>query len=224
MKLLMLLCLLLNQNDIVVPLVQPPQNVAPQPTAVDTVRLDEYYFIESDDPLIILDSPVGLVTTQSWKQGTVLHSRFAGSNGVEERVVQKQYGYTIRGIATGRAEILLLKAGASDVSDIRRIPLTVTAIPEPPVFPPEPERLKDEMAKAFRVYESELRKAHQELADRLMNGTIKSEQEAATWLGTAHQELRKRAFTPLLQLEEADFGGPNWTAEKHAEYIRRYAE
>lgn len=224
MKLLMLLCLLLNQNDIVVPLVQPPQNVAPQPTAVDTVRLDEYYFIESDDPLIILDSPLGLVVAKPWQQGTVLHSRFAGGNGIEERVVEKKYGYTIRGMATGKAEILLLKAGASDQSDVRRIPLTVVDVPVDPIISPEPVRPKDEMALAFRVYESELRKAHQELANRLMNGTIKSEKEAADWLGTAHQELRKRAFTPLLQLEEADFGGANWTAEKHAAYIRRYAE
>ena len=224
MKLLMLLYLVLGQNDIVVPLVQPPETVAPQPTAVDTVRLDEYYFVESDDPLIILDSPVGLVTTQAWKQGTVLHSRFAGGSTVEERVVQKLYGYTIKGVAEGKTEILLLRAGAYDQLGMRRIPLTITAIPEPPVFPPEPDKPKDELAQAFRVYESELRKAHQELANRLMNGTIKSEQEAATWLGTAHQELRKRAFTPMLQLEEADFGGPNWTAEKHAAYIRRYAE
>ena len=224
MKLLMLLCLLLNQNDIVVPLVQPPQNVAPQPTAVDTVRLDEYYFIESDDPLIILDSPMGLVSTKPWQQGTVLHSRFAGGNGVEERVVQKPYGYTIRGMTTGKVEILLLKVGAADQSDIRRIPLTILDPTPETIITPQPVKPLDDMAKAFQVYQSDLRKAHQELADRLLNGTIKTEQEAAIWLGTAHQELRRRAFTPLLQLEMQDFGGANWTPEKHAAYIRRYAE
>lgn len=223
MKMLMLLCLWLVQDDIVVPVVQPPQNVPPQPTQVDSFRLDEFYFIESDDPLIILDSPVGLITTKSWQQGTVIYSRFAGGTTTEERTVAKKYGYTLRAVATGKVEVILLKAGATDATSMKRLPLTVTAAPDAPIFRPEPDKPLDEMSKAFRFYEVELRKAHKDLAQRLRSGAIRSEADAAAWLGTANQEIRRRAFTPMLAVEAEVFGGEKWSAESHADFIERYS-
>lgn len=223
MKLLMLLCLWM-QDDIVVPVVQPPQNVPPQPTQVDTFRLDEFYFIESDDPLIILDSPLGLITTKSWQQGTVIYSRFAGGETTEERTVTKKYGYTIRAVATGKVEVILLKAGATDATSMKRLPLTVTPVPDTPILRPEPDKALDEMGKAFRFYETELRKAHKDLAERLRSGAIRSEADAATWLGTANQEIRRRAFTPMLAVEAEVFGGDKWSAESHADFIERYSK
>ena len=67
-------------------------------------------------------------------------------------------------------------------------------------------------------------KAQGELADRLESGEITSEKAAADWFGIAGQEARKRAFLPLLRAEAMAFGSENWTAEKHARYIRRYAK
>jgi hypothetical protein len=224
MKLLMLVCLWLVQDGIVVPISPPPQTQPPQPTQVDTFRLDEFYFIESDDPLIILDSPVGLITTKSWQQGTVIYSRFAGGTAAEERTVARKYGYTIRAVAIGKVEVILLKAGATDATTMKRLPLTVTPVPDAPIIRPEPNKPLDEMGKAFRFYEVELRKAHKDLAERLRSGAIRSESDAATWLGTANQEIRRRAFTPMLAVEAEAFGGEKWTAEDHANFIMRYTE
>jgi hypothetical protein len=81
----------------------------------------------------------------------------------------------------------------------------------------------DDVSMAFAAYERAWRAAQGDLADRLDRGEITSEAMAAEWFGAANAEARRIAFTPLLRLESAAFGGENWTAEKHSRYIRRYA-
>jgi hypothetical protein len=79
------------------------------------------------------------------------------------------------------------------------------------------------VAAAFKAYEFAWREAQGQLADRLESGEITSEKLAADWFGAANLEARKQAFLPLLRAESVVFGGDNWTAQKHAAYIRRYA-
>jgi len=152
----------------------------------------------------------------------VIFSRFAGGKGLEERTVTRANGYVIRGLAAGTAELLILPAGSADVTDLRRRILNVTAAQTtPPDGRPQPPA--DEVAVAFRAYEAAWRQAQSDLADRLDSGEITSEKLAADWFGTANLEARKQAFLPLLRAESVQFGGENWTAEKHSAYIRRYA-
>ena len=170
---------------------------APKPTA-DTFSTDQLYLIQSDVALVVLASPAGVLQ------------------------VTQQFGYLVRGIAAGTAELLVLPAGSADVMDLRRRILTVTAAQTtPPDDRPRPPA--DDVAAAFRQYEQEWREAQGELADRLDAGEITSEKAAADWFSVAGQEARKQAFLPLLRAESIVFGGEGWTAEKHARYIRRYA-
>lgn len=81
----------------------------------------------------------------------------------------------------------------------------------------------DDVAAAFSRYESLWRDAQKELANRLDSGQITSEAAATEWFAVANQEARKQAFLPLLTIESKAFGGEQWTAEKHAAHIRRYA-
>ena len=206
------------------PLQPTPQiedNPQPQPTA-DTFSIDQLYLIQSDLSLVILASPAGVLQVTPAKQGSVIFSRFAGGKGLEERTVSRANGYVVRGLAAGTAELLILPAGSADVTDLRRRILNVTAAQTtPPDGRPQPPA--DDVAVAFRAYEVAWRQAQSDLADRLDSGEITSEKLAADWFATANLEARKQAFLPLLRAESVQFGGENWTAEKHANYIRRYA-
>ena len=195
---------------------------APKPSA-DTFQTDQLYLIQSDVALVVLASPAGVLQVTPAKSGAVIYSRFAGGTGLEERQVTQQFGYIVRGIAAGTAELLVLPAGSADLQDLRRRILNVTAAETtPPDGRPQPPA--DDVAAAFRAYEKSWRAAQGELADRLESGEITSEKAAADWFSVAGQEARKQAFLPLLRAESVVFGGDGWTAEKHARYIRRYAD
>jgi hypothetical protein len=227
-RLLFLLASLLQDGQTIV-FPEPPEpapviqeeRTEPQPSA-DTFQTDQLYLIQSDLALVILASPAGVLHVTPARQGSVIFSRFAGGSGLEERQVSKPHGYVIRGLAAGTAELLVLPAGSADVTDLRRRILTVTAAQTtPPDGRPRPPA--DDVAAAFRAYESAWREAQGQLADRLESGEITSEKLAADWFGAANLEARKQAFLPLLRAESVAFGGENWTPQKHAAFIRKYA-
>jgi len=227
MKAFLLLLALLQD----VPTIEFPEPLQPAPQiednpqpiqTADTFSTDQLYLIQSDLSLVILASPAGVLQVTPAKQGSVIFSRFAGGKGLEERQVVRANGYVIRGLAAGTAELLILPAGSADVVDLRRRILNVTAAQTtPPDGRPQPPA--DDVAVAFRAYETAWRQAQSDLADRLDSGEITSEKLAADWFATANLEARKQAFLPLLRAEAVAFGGDNWTAEKHAQFIRRYS-
>jgi hypothetical protein len=227
MKALFLLLTLL-QDVPTIEFPEPPQPAPqiedePQPIqTADTFATDQLYLIQSDLSLVILASPAGVLQVTPAKQGSVIFSRFAGGKGLEERTVSRANGYVVRGLAAGTAELLILPAGSADVVDLRRRILNVTAAQtSPPDQRPQPPA--DDVAVAFRAYETAWRQAQSDLEDRLDSGEITSEKLAADWFATANIEARKQAFLPLLRAEAVQFGGENWTAEKHSAFIRRYA-
>lgn len=227
MRLLFLLCLWFQTP----PLIDFPEGMkpprqeieeAPQPPPVDEFATDELYLISSDVALHIIPSPPGVVQVTPAKSGSVIFSKFAGGKGLEERQITRANGYVLRGMAIGTVELIVLPAGSQDLTDLRRRTLTVKA-PGGDQEETQPVRPADDVAVAFLSYERAWRAAQGDLADRLDRGEITSETMAAEWFGAANAEARRIAFTPLLRLESAAFGGEGWTAEKHSRYIRRYA-
>lgn len=198
------------------------QDVQPVPPAVDAIRTDEWYLIESDVALIVLDSPAGLVTVKQVKQGSVLLGKFAGTQGITERTVERQFAYLLRGVGSGDVELLVFPSGGSDPQDLQRRRLTVRAVVDPDLPGPVRPLPSDPVSLAFRQYEQEWRTAQGEMADRLDSGLLGSESAAAEWFAAANLEARKRAFTPVLRLEAEAFGGDLWTPKKHADFVRRY--
>jgi hypothetical protein len=227
MKAFLLLLMMLQD----VPTIEFPEPLQPTPQiedepqpiqTADTFSTDQLYLIQSDLSLVILASPAGVLQVTPARQGSVIFSRFAGGKGLEERLFTRANGYIVRGLAAGTAELLILPAGSADVVDLRRRILNVTAAQTtPPDGRPQPPA--DDVAVAFRAYEVAWRQAQSDLADRLDSGEITSEKLAADWFATANLEARKQAFLPLLRAEAVAFGGDNWTAEKHAQFIRRYS-
>lgn len=58
--------------------------------------------------------------------------------------------------------------------------------------------------------------------EKLRAGEFVSEAEYAAWFGKVNLEAMTVCFKPLLEQEAKAFGGPNWTAEKHAAFIEQY--
>lgn len=221
---LILLCLLWLQDAPQIEFpegVRPPVPVVepePEPTTVDTFSTDELYLIQADSDLHLIPSPSGIVQVTSAKSGSVVFSKFAGGQGLEERQVTRQHGYILRGLQPGTVELIVLPAGSQDLGQLRRRTLTIRA----GGGQQEQTQPTDDVGQAFREYEKNWRSLQRDLANRLDRGEITSEEQAAEWFGTANTEARRLAFTPLLKAEAAAFGGEQWTAKKHANYIRRY--
>lgn len=200
------------------PMGQVMQEAAPAPRPIDTLFLDEFYLIQSDVPLLILSSPVGVVDVTASKKGTIVNSKFAGGSGKNEvRTVEREWGYLVNGMAGGTVELIVIPAGTTDLSAMRRALLQVQAR-KGQTINPDPQ---DEVDVAFLQYEREWRQIQERLIQKLDNGEISSQEDAAKWFGAEHVQARMRAFEPLLQKEQEAFGKA-WTAAGHAEYIRRY--
>ena len=58
--------------------------------------------------------------------------------------------------------------------------------------------------------------------EKLRAGEFNSEAEYASWFGQVNKEAMNESIQPLLKQEAEAFGGPSWTAEKHAAFIEQY--
>lgn len=221
MRLLILLALLLQEPDITFPS-QEPKSDEPKPQVIEKFTTDEWYWLASPVALDILDSPAGVIVIEEVPMGSRLRGRFCGSQGVQTKVVDSPFFYLFEGQATGRVEILYRPEGSKGRENLRRRYLDVIDVPKPGPITPSPIEPTDDVSKAFRLYEREWRLAQKELATRLENKVITTEEEATDWFKAAHRQCQVKAFTGLLTAEEFEFGGEQWTPEKHALYIRRY--
>jgi hypothetical protein len=84
-------------------------------------------------------------------------------------------------------------------------------------------RKADAVSAVFDAQEASFRKNLGGLAVALRSGQVKSEAEANTWMDARFGPESEAAWVPLLTEEAAAFGGKEWTAEKHAAHIERYA-
>ena len=219
MSMLLLFALLQDgSSGIEFPQGQVQQEVAPVPRTVDTLYLDEFYLIQSDLPLLILSSPLGIVDVTASKKGTIVNSKFAGGNGKNEvKTVEREWGYLVNGMAAGSVELIVIPAGTTDLTGLKRALLQVQARKGQSATP-DPQ---DEVDVAFLQYEREWRQIQARLIEKLENGEIDSQEDAAKWFGAEHSAARMRAFQPLLEKEQDAFGAA-WTPSGHATYIRRY--
>jgi hypothetical protein len=81
----------------------------------------------------------------------------------------------------------------------------------------------DAVSEVFDTQEAAFRKLNGELAQKLIAGEVKSENEARKWMESNFLPQSDAAWIKLLESEKAQFGGDKWTAEKQAAVIGRYA-
>jgi hypothetical protein len=121
--------------------------VTPDPIAetrvepVDTIRADEWYVIESDSPLFVLASPIGILEVESIVGPMTFRGRFAGGDKIETRTFSGPHLHLVTALKPGQAEVIVIPQGVTDQSDIIRQVLTVSGQgPKPPPdVDPEPD-------------------------------------------------------------------------------------
>ena len=81
----------------------------------------------------------------------------------------------------------------------------------------------DSVSAVFDTQETTFRSLSGERAEALRAGEIKSEAESAAWMSSRFIPKAEAAWIVLLTEEAKAFGGEQWTAEKEAAWIKRYA-
>lgn len=81
----------------------------------------------------------------------------------------------------------------------------------------------DSVSAVYDALEAKFRSVNGECAGLLRAGELKSEKAAADWIQERLEEASQPIWVPLLQEEAKAFGGKDWTAEKQAAHIERYA-
>ena len=81
----------------------------------------------------------------------------------------------------------------------------------------------DSVSAVFDTQESAFRSLSGERAKALRAGEIKSEADSAAWMSSRFIPKAEAAWMVLLTEEAKAFGGEQWTAEKEASHIERYA-
>ena len=81
----------------------------------------------------------------------------------------------------------------------------------------------DSVSAVFDTQESTFRQLSGERAKALRDGEIKSEADSAAWMSSRFIPKAEAAWIVLLTEEAKAFGGEQWTAEKEASHIERYA-
>ena len=81
----------------------------------------------------------------------------------------------------------------------------------------------DAVSKVFDTQELAFRRLSGERAEALRAGEITSEKASADWMAAKYLPESDAAWATLLTAESAAFGGEQWTADKEAAHIERYA-
>ncbi len=82
---------------------------------------------------------------------------------------------------------------------------------------------QDAVSAVYDTQEAAFRRLSGERAKALRAGEIISEKASADWMAAKYLPESDAAWATLLTAEAAAFGGEQWTAEKEAAHVGRYA-
>ena len=107
MKLLLLLVWLLQEPSITFPSETIKADTPKPSVEVEKFTTEEWYSIESTVPLLIFDSPAGVINVEEIPTGTRLRGKFAGKVGTQTITVESPFFYVLEGQAAeiGRAHV-----------------------------------------------------------------------------------------------------------------------
>jgi hypothetical protein len=81
----------------------------------------------------------------------------------------------------------------------------------------------DAVSAVYNTQESAFRRLSGERAKALRAGELATEKASADWMAAKYLPESDAAWATLLTAEAAAFGGEQWTAEKEAAHVGRYA-
>lgn len=120
---------------LIVPSILP--RPTPAPGAIPRLGTDDLYVVDAKEACFALASPDGLVVVSVDPGPLRIRGRFVGGKGVETRTFQGPTVIVVEAQGTGRAELIVVKAGAKSETDVFRQVLDVAGGPPEPK-PPEP--------------------------------------------------------------------------------------
>lgn len=120
----------------------PVRSVSDAPFLVSTVGLDELYIVDSDEPLLCVTSPAGVLNVKQMTGPIVFPGRFAGGTKIEFREFKGPFLYAITAESGGKAELICVAVADGVPVEKTRVMLTITGPRPPPIpgpVPPGPE-------------------------------------------------------------------------------------
>ena len=121
------------------PLTPPTSAPKVLPKVVQDLGPDQWYVVDSDDEVLVLTSPSGLVRTTLDTGPMTLKGKFVDGNGkTEVRKFEGKFIYTLEAIGTGKVEIMVVPKGWTKETDVIRRVLNVTD-GTAPIPPPKPK-------------------------------------------------------------------------------------
>ncbi len=124
---------------------------------IDKITYEEFYVLESEEPLLVLASPQGVVNV-TYEQGPLMaRGKWAGSNGdIETRMLMGKHLYFVDVITSGSVEVLVIKSGATNPANIFRQKISTQRGPRPPpivdpVVDPDVDKIDVPDTGEFRV-------------------------------------------------------------------------
>lgn len=121
----------------VAPIVAPTPP-PPSPDAVSVLPEDHLYVIDADDPCLVLDSPLGVVSVTQEAGPLTVRGKFVGGSGrAETKRFSGKSVFIVEPLKSGRVELLVVPAGADSAGVLRRTLDVKSGVgPQPP---PEPD-------------------------------------------------------------------------------------
>lgn len=115
-----------------------PAIPTPTPGTVGKLFANQWYVFESDEQLLVLSSPAGLVTVTEDVGPLKIKGRFFdGGSENETRIYKGKFIYVVEAARDGRTELLIVPSGANKAEDVIRQSLDVIA-GKAPIPPPGP--------------------------------------------------------------------------------------
>lgn len=128
-------------SSIRLPQIKPvdPPKPSPPPGIINRLTGDNLYVIDSDVPLIVLSSPLGLVRVASEVGPLKIRGRFVDGEGkIETRTFKGKSVSVVEAAGKGDVELLIIPEGVKSEGEILRVRLAVdSGTPDPPKPPPD---------------------------------------------------------------------------------------
>ena len=121
------------RTDVPVPSPVTQEDDSTDPKFIDVISYEEFYVIESEEQLLVLASPQGIVGV-TYEQGPLMaRGKWAGGDGsIETRMLLGKHLYFVDVITSGSVEMLVIKSGATDPAKIFRQKISTQRGPRPP--------------------------------------------------------------------------------------------
>lgn len=119
----------------VVTVAPQPAPAPPAPDAAIKLTPDLLYVIDSDVPILVLESPRGRVKKTQLEGPVRLRGKFVGGTGSQEsKTIKGKHVFEIVAAESGPVELLIVPQGSTAEADVKRVSLDVDAGkgPRPP--------------------------------------------------------------------------------------------